>query len=188
MSILDYFKQKNILRNQLLMTVIWITCAFSYYMLSIQIKHFPGDFSINTIIVGAAEIPAPLVAGLLMNTRLSINSIFIVYFLLQTCSGAGVIFFIDPKNTGWIFPTLIGISRFCLTGAFTAVWVAHPQMFPTLFAVTSLGLSNLVARATVIFAPLVAEIKYPIPMFIYTIMTLLAAISAIFIVERSKLD
>lgn len=140
------------------------------------------------MIVGAAEIPAPLVVGLLMRTRLSINAIFIMYFLIQASCGAGVIFFIDPKNTGWIFPTLIGISRFFLTGSFTAVWVAHPPMFPTLFAVTSLGLSNLVARGTVIFAPLVAEIKYPIPMFIYTIMTVLAAISAIFIVERPKID
>ena len=30
------------------------------------------------MIVGAAEIPAPLVVGLLMRTRLSINAIFII--------------------------------------------------------------------------------------------------------------
>ena len=63
------------------MTTIWITVAFSYYMLTFQVKYFPGDFATNTIIMFAAEVPAPLLAAWLMS-RYSINTVFIFFFVI----------------------------------------------------------------------------------------------------------
>ena len=59
-------------------------------------------------------------------------------------------------------------------------------MFPTLFVVTSMGISNFVSRGFVILAPLVAEIAFPTPIIIFTALAILSGISAIFIIETDK--
>ena len=73
--------------------------------------------------------------------------------------------------------------RMGLTAAFTAVYINHPKMFPTLFAATSIGITNLIARSIMIFAPFVAEISYPTPMIIFSILSFMAFLSSYFILD-----
>ena len=79
---------------------------------------------------------------------------------------------------------------------FTIVHITHPMFFPTLFAVTSLGICNFAARFLVIFAPLIAEVAYPFPLVLITVLQVAAGVSALFLIEpneskdkaKSKLD
>ena len=56
-------------------------------------------------------------------------------------------------------------------------------MFPTMFAVTSMGIANLFSRTVGIFASVVAELPYPTPMIIFTAVNIVAGISALFIID-----
>ena len=59
-------------------------------------------------------------------------------------------------------------------------------MFPTLFAVTSMGISNIFSRSLVILAPMVAEVKYPTPIILYTVLNIIACICSTFIIDASS--
>lgn len=125
-------------------------------MLNFQVKYFPGDFIANKIVLAVADLPAPIFVFFLLSYY-SKRTIFLTFFGLQSLAGLIIILFIGPQTKGWIFPILVAICRGGVTASFTAVWLTHPQMFPTLFAVTSLGISNLMARFFVILAPIVGE-------------------------------
>ena len=182
-----FLRQRTILVNLILMTIVWITVAFNYYMINLQVKYFPGEFSINMMVMTASDIPACLLAGYLV-TKFSPRRVFIIFFTLQSLAGISILTFISVSNPGWTFPTLVGCARLGAVGAFTSTWLTHPRMFPTLFAVTSLGIANFASRSFVIFAPMVAEIAYPIPVVIFTSLTILAGISSLFIIENKQVD
>ena len=94
--------------------------------------------------------------------------------------------FIDASDPGISFPFLIGVARGGSIAVFVTVWVAHPKMFPTLFAVTSMGISNIFSRSFVIFAPIVAEVEHPTPIILYTVLNIIACICSMFIIDDPK--
>ena len=86
-------------------------------------------------------------------------------------------------NPGWYVPVLVGLGRFGVVATFTSVYLTHPGFFPTLFAVTSMGISNLAARIFVIMAPLIAEVAYPAPVVVITILQIVGCVAAMFLIE-----
>ena len=99
-----------------------------------------------------------------------------------------MILFIDHADPGWLMFVLVGCCRFGVAGAFVGVWVNHAKMFPTLFVATSMGISNIFARIVVIFAPMIAEVTYPIPVIIFTILNVCAVASSLFLVDIEQKD
>jgi hypothetical protein len=60
-------------------------------------------------------------------------------------------------------------------------WVATPYLFPVIYASSTQGLCNVLARLATILAPQLAELPQPIPMIIVTCLGLLAGFSVIFL-------
>ena len=105
------------------------------------------------------------------------------FFVLATLSSLCLVTFADTENPGSEMTVYIVLIRLGLSAAFCAVYINHPKMFPTLFAGTSIGITNLIARSVMIFAPFVAEISFPTPMIIFAILSLIATISSYFILD-----
>ena len=59
--------------------------------------------------------------------------------------------------------------------------MTHPSYFPTLFAVTSMGIANIVTRIIVTMAPMAAELDFPTPVIIFTLLQFVACASSLFI-------
>ena len=59
-------------------------------------------------------------------------------------------------------------------------------MFPTLFSVTSMGIASFFSRGIVIFAPMVAEVPFPIPMIVFTSLTAASGFTALFLIEQEE--
>ena len=55
------------------------------------------------------------------------------------------------------------------------------------FATTTMGICNMIARGITVLAPLVAEIKEPYPEITYTVLCLIAAVTSFFIRDKSKI-
>lgn len=171
--------------NLVVITMCWIASAFNFFMIGLQVKYFPGNFAHNMLIMTSVDIPACLLAGYLV-PRFKAKSIFIAFFALQTFAGLSILFAVDSANPGWTFLISVALAKFGVQLTFTTVWMVHPKMFPTLFGATSMGIANFVTRSIVIFAPLVAEIPYPLPMAVYTVVSLVAGFASLFLLEESK--
>ena len=92
-------------------------------------------------------------------------------------------FYIDFERPSKMLPVLIMIARGGASAMFCSVYSLHPKMFPTLFSVTSIGICNFVCRTGLIFAPIIAEIAYPTPMIVFTVLSMIALICSQFIVQ-----
>ena len=60
-----------------------------------------------------------------------------------------------------MFAVFVLIAKFGISGAYNAVYIGNTQLFPTLFAVTAMGIVNFIARIAASFAPLAAEMDPP---------------------------
>lgn len=87
-------------------------------------------------------------------------------------------------NSNWLFYVLVSIMRFGDTCCYAGIWIAHPRMFPTLFAVTSMGIASFFSRGCVILAPMVAEIAFPTPMIVFVAMTMVSGFTSLFLIEN----
>ena len=164
------------------MTIAWVACAFNFYLTSILVKYFPGDFNMNNFVMFVSDIAGVLIGGWLC-TKWAPKVFFSLYFGIQIAGGMSILLFIDHGNPGWMMPFLVGCCRFGVAGAFFGVWINHAKMFPTLFVATSMGISNIFARVFVVASPMIAEVTYPIPVVIFTTFNVLAAVSTLFLVD-----
>ena len=80
--------------------------------------------------------------------------------------------------------TFVIVARCGIAANYNLLYIQHLKMFPTLFLVTSLGIANFVCRIGVSIAPMVAEMKDPIPMILFTVLTFLTAIASLFLREH----
>ena len=77
----------------------------------------------------------------------------------------------------------VGCCRFGISGVILGSWVNHAKMFPTLFVATSMGIAGIFSLIFVIAAPMVAELIFPIPVVIFTALSILAGVSSLFLVD-----
>ena len=80
-GVMYYLRQRTILVNLILITLVWITAVFNYYMINLQVKYFPGDFSVNMMVMTACDVPACLGAGYFV-ARYRAKVIFVFGFAL----------------------------------------------------------------------------------------------------------
>ena len=166
------------------MTIILVANCFNYYMVCMQVKYFPGgDFETNNIYLYLSDIPASLLAGVLIY-KISAKALFFSGFCLQVITGLAIVFMVNPSEPTWTLPALVCAARLGNVFTFTASLIIHPKMFPTLFATTSLGIANFAAISIALTAPIVAENDFPTPMLIFTISNMVAALVSLFLKEE----
>lgn len=179
-------KQHTIVVNLVLVTIVWVTSCFNFYMVNFQVKYFPGSFEVNTLVMTASDLPATILAGIL-TYNFSPRRVYVLFAGLASIAGLGILFLVDGDNPGYKLPVLCSCARVGTMGLFTSAWITHPRMFPTLFAVTSIGISNFCCRGLVIAAPLVAEIEHPVPMIVFTTLSIICCTTSMFIIDGDKL-
>ena len=168
--------------NLFFMTIIWVSCTFSFYMLAYKVKYFPGSLNMNQAASLIAEATAYISVGFLA-TKYRAKPLFTVFFSMSAVSGLLII--LTGSNANAIFVILVLLAKFGVSAAFGLVYIAHPKMFPTLFSVSSMGIVNFISRLVTIAAPMIAEIAFPVPMLIFTAMCVISAISAFFLIESN---
>ena len=61
-------------------------------------------------------------------------------FTLSAIGGLFVTIIGLKNESSWIFPVLVTLSKLGISISFQIIYVAHPSVFPTLFAATAFGL------------------------------------------------
>ena len=80
-GVMFYLNQKTIRSNLIIITIIWMTTTFNYYMINFQVKYFPGDFSVNTIVMFGSDIPFCILTGFLV-TYFRAKVVFWIFYVL----------------------------------------------------------------------------------------------------------
>ena len=91
---MHYLKQRRILVNLILITVVWVTVTFNYYMINTQVKHFPGNFDVNTLAMFGSDIPFCLISGFLISVMRT-KYVLVSLQVIQIVAGIVVLGFID---------------------------------------------------------------------------------------------
>ena len=71
------------------------------------------------------------------------------------------------------------------SASFGNLYIGHMDLFPVVFSSTSMGICNILARFTTIFAPMLAEVKEPVPEIIFTILCGVALTVSLFIRNKT---
>ena len=168
-----YLRNKVILLNLVLMTYMWTTCSFGYYLIMFQLKYWPGDIYINTIASSVAGVIAYMVSTWIYS-RFGLKTSFIGLFSMSVVGGICVLMMGETVSI-WM-PVFVTFASFGVTGCFMIVYLCMVDVFPTLFVSTAMGVCNFTARVLAIAAPIVAELDPPLPMSLFVGMTFLAVL------------
>ena len=179
-DLMYFLGQSVILTNLILLTIVWVVCIFTYYLCNLMIKYIPGDFQYNTLFMFSADIFAALSSRLLL-TFFTPKKLFSTYFFLSGLAGACLVLLVDKENPNFMVPIFVALARIGIISSTVTIYMTHPSYFPTLFAVTSMGVTNIITRVIVIFAPMAAELDFPTPMIILAALSFVASISSLFI-------
>ena len=179
-NMMYFLNQPIILKNLIALTIIWIVCGFNYYLCNLMVKYFPGNFQYNMMVMFTADIVAAAFAGTFVS-YIEPRKLFFTYTLMSAMAGICMIFLIDKENPNWTVPVIVGFARLGVNCSFVTLYMTHSRYFPTLFAVTSMGIANIITRFFVVFAPLAAELDFPTPMIIFTLMQFAGFVSSFFI-------
>lgn len=138
-------------------------------MIGLQIKYLPGEFEDNMLAMVASDLPAALFAGHLIRLGYRAKTMIASQLLFSALAAFLMVLFVDQECSGMEMPILTASARIGCSATFTTLYLTHPDMFPTLFAATSIGIANFACRSCVIPAPVIAEVDYPRPMILFTV-------------------
>ena len=184
----ELLEEKDIMVNLFLMAIIWTSCAFSYYLAMFKVTFVAGNVFRNAVSQSMADAisrPTAYIAYKYSNTK----KVMFLFFMISALGSIPVIFSQGTSEgfKKYIVPVCLWIGNFGSCANFSNLFIGHLDLFPLVFATTTMGICNVIARGLTVFAPLVAEVEEPYPEIIYTVLCFMAAITSFFIREKSKI-
>mmetsp|Transcript_22745 Transcript_22745/g.26736 ORF Transcript_22745/g.26736 Transcript_22745/m.26736 type:complete len:173 (+) Transcript_22745:234-752(+) len=169
------------------MSAIWTITSFSFYLGKFQLKQLAGNIYVNSLASSIADTLARP-AAYYVYRKLGARQALIGYFALAALGSFPVVWseMASEAYRKYFVPVCLFIMNSGLNSCFTIVYVGHLDLFPIVYSSTSMGICNIFARAFTIFAPMVAEVREPIPEILFTTLCVIAVVVACFI--RPKTD
>lgn len=149
-------EMKKVLRSRILLLriancfLVWITCAFVYYGLSLNAVSLAGNKFLNFMLVCTAEIPGYIVTNLMtgrFGRKRTLCSSLIVTGL--SCIGSQYI----PLNYSGGRLGLFLLGKAAITVSFTTLYVFTIEMFPTSLRNSLVLICSTVGRIGSMSAP-----------------------------------
>jgi hypothetical protein len=154
-------------------------------MIGFYIKYIPGDMFTNVIMSSAAEASACFISGFIAMLIGTKNTLFLS-FLVGGVFGGSLIF-IDPSSNRTILIFLF-LTKFGVSSSVNLCYLVTSEYFPIIYSATVFGACCLFARVVSMFAPLIAEVKEPLPMIIYTMFCVFSMIGSSFLTKNTKAE
>ncbi len=104
-------------------------------------------------------------------------------FTVAICGGVAIVILTGSYTTGWSFPVCVLIAKFGIASAYNICYLSNSLLFPASITATTLGICNTFARTATILAPMLAEFSEPTPMIIFTVLSVLAFASSLFLMK-----
>ena len=128
-----------------------------------------------------SDIPATLFAYFMVRQGFKPRRLIASYTLFSALTALQMVLWVDTENSGFEMPLLTACAHFGAEATLKTLYLTHPDFFPTLFAVTSLGISNFVCRSLLTIAPIIGEIDYPSPMILFCSLQMVGFLGALWL-------
>lgn len=134
-------------------------------MIAFYLKYLPGNIYDNNLASTVSEFGAIILSGF-MYKKMGLKLAFTTLLAISVVGGC-MILFVGIDSTFWM-PFFVLIAKFGISGGFNLCYCSTVYVFPTLFCGTAIGICNFFGRIITIFAPIVAEKPWPLPMVLFT--------------------
>ncbi|XP_074069377.1 solute carrier family 22 member 4-like isoform X3 [Macrotis lagotis] len=148
--ILDLFRTRHIAIITIMSLMLWMLVSVSYFGLSLNTPNLHGDVYLNCFLSAAIEVPAYVIAWLLLRNLPRRYIIAGTLFL-----GGGVLLFIQlvPIEYHFLSIALVMLGKFGITSAFSMLYVFTAELYPTLVRNMAVGATSMSSRVGSIIAP-----------------------------------
>ncbi|XP_069849802.1 organic cation/carnitine transporter 2 isoform X1 [Dipodomys merriami] len=181
--ILDLLRTRNIRMITIMSIVLWLTISVGYFGLSLDTPNLHGDIYVNCFLSAAVEVPAYVLAWLLLQHVPRRYSMATALFL-----GGSVLLFVQlvPPDLYYLSTVLVMVGKFGITAAFSMVYVYTAELYPTVVRNMGVGVSSTASRLGSILSPyfiyLGAYDRF-LPYILMGSLTILTAILTLFFPE-----
>ncbi|XP_007941928.1 solute carrier family 22 member 5 [Orycteropus afer afer] len=185
-SILDLLRTRNIRMVTIMSIILWMTISVGYFGLSLDTPNLHGDVYMNCFLSAVVEVPAYIMAWVLLQHLPRRYSIAAVLFL-----GGSVLLFMQllPPDLYYLTTVLVMVGKFGITTAFSIVYVYTAELYPTVVRNMGVGVSSMASRLGSILSPyfvyLGAYDRF-LPYILMGSLTILTAILTLFLPESFK--
>ncbi|XP_075756467.1 solute carrier family 22 member 4 [Pelodiscus sinensis] len=148
--ILDLFRTQNIAVITVMSLFLWMLTSVGYFGLSLNTPNLHGNPYVNCFLSAVIEVPAYVIAWLLLRTVPRRYSIAGTLFL-----GGGVVLFIQlvPTDLHTLSVFLVMLGKFGITSAFSMLYVYTAELYPTIVRNMAVGATSMSSRVGSIIAP-----------------------------------
>ncbi|XP_058396200.1 organic cation/carnitine transporter 2 isoform X2 [Diceros bicornis minor] len=149
-SILDLLRTRNIRIVTVMSIILWLTISVGYFGLSLDTPNLHGDVYVNCFLSAVVEVPAYVLAWLLLRYLPRRYSMATALFL-----GGGVLLFVQlvPPDLYYLATILVMVGKFGVTAAFSMVYVYTAELYPTVVRNMGVGVSSTASRLGSILSP-----------------------------------
>ncbi|NWI20398.1 S22A4 protein, partial [Crypturellus soui] len=148
--LLDLFRTRNIATITIMSLLLWMITSIGYFGLSLSTPNWHGNAYVNCFLSAVIEIPAYVIAWLLLRYLPRRYSISGTLFL-----GGSVVLFIQlvPTDSHVLSIFLVMLGKFGITSAFSMLYVYNAELYPTLVRNMAVGATSTASRVGSIIAP-----------------------------------
>jgi len=185
-SVFSLFKPP-LLRLSIVIWILWFTNNLVYYGLLLLTPQYlevapnnPNSIYFDTFIAALAEFPGLIIAGISVNyigrkrTQTILLAITGIFTALLSIRGSIVMSTISAI-----------VSRMCMIGAFSSIWIYTPEAYPTTIRTTAMGVAASIAKIAAVITPYVGytllDVSVYLPVGIYGAFALVASVASMFL-------
>ncbi|XP_075065947.1 organic cation/carnitine transporter 2-like [Mixophyes fleayi] len=149
-TVFDLLKTGNIRTVTFLSILLWMIISVGYFGLSLNTPNLHGDPYVNCFLSAIIEVPAYVIAWVLLQNFSRRYSTSSTLFL-----GGVVLLFIQlvPEELSVLSIVLVMLGKFGITSAFSMVYVYTAELYPTVVRNMGLGVSSMASRLGSILSP-----------------------------------
>ncbi|XP_030813517.1 solute carrier family 22 member 4 [Camarhynchus parvulus] len=148
--LLDLFRTRNIATITIMSLLLWFFTSVGYFGLSLSTPDWHGNAYVNCFLSAVIEVPAYVIAWLLLRSLPRRYSLSGTLFL-----GGSVVLFIQlvPAELNVLSVGLVMLGKFGITAAFSMLYVYNVELYPTLVRNMAVGATSTASRLGSIIAP-----------------------------------
>ncbi|NXQ11589.1 S22A4 protein, partial [Peucedramus taeniatus] len=148
--LLDLFRTRNIATITIMSLLLWFFTSVGYFGLSLSTPDWHGNAYLNCFLSAVIEVPAYVIAWLLLRSLPRRYSLSGTLFL-----GGSVVLFIQlvPAELNVLSVGLVMLGKFGITAAFSMLYVYNAELYPTLVRNMAIGANSTASRLGSIIAP-----------------------------------
>ncbi|XP_023791863.1 solute carrier family 22 member 4-like isoform X2 [Cyanistes caeruleus] len=148
--LLDLFRTRNIATITIMSLLLWFFTSVGYFGLSLSTPDWHGNAYVNCFLSAVIEVPAYVIAWLLLRSLPRRYSLSGTFFL-----GGSVVLFIQlvPAELNVLSVGLVMLGKFGITAAFSMLYVYNVELYPTLVRNMAVGATSTASRLGSIIAP-----------------------------------